>query len=200
VTLSRGAFRWLVPVLGLVGLTSLHGGAIATGFLNDDYLFLEQAGRHALVESLTSLGPLGNYFRPLSRQLYFAALTPLSGGQALAFHLVNYAIFLGALALLADLLAAFLPLPGVLAGVLYFATLPFQRVNLMWVSCAQDLMALTLTLAAVALFRRRHDLAAALAYLLAVFSKESALPLPLVLAGRRAAWLRLRRSEHCGRR
>src|SRR5207244_12025536 len=91
-----------------------------------------------------------------------------------------------ALALLFDLLLAFLPAAAALAGLLYFAVVPFQRVNLTWVSCSQDLLALLFALAALALFRRRRDGWAVLAYLLAVFSKESALPLPLMLA----LWLR----------
>src|SRR5262249_38662982 len=146
------------------------------------YLFLEETKTRSLSSALSGLGPLGNYYRPVSRQLYFAALTPLSAGRPLAFHLVNFALFLGALALLADLLAAFLPPPGVAAGLLYFATLPFQRVNLTWISCSQDLLALFFSLLAVAAWRRSRDGWAALAYLLAVFSKESALPLPLALA------------------
>jgi len=168
-------------VVALAGLTSLYQGPLTTGFLNDDYLFLEEASRRGVAESLTSLGPLGNYFRPLSRQIYFEALALLFDGRPLAYHLFNYGLFLAALALLVDLMRAFLPLPGVLAGVLYFAVLPFQRVNLTWVSCAQDLLALVFSLAAVALFRRGRIMSAALAYLLAVFGKESALPLPLAL-------------------
>jgi hypothetical protein len=170
----------------------LYSDALRTGFLNDDFLFLEEARRRSLLESLRSLDPLGNFFRPVSRQLYYEALVPLLGDRAWAFHLVNFGVFLAALALLADLLRSFLPLPGVLAGTLVFALAPFQRVNLTWISCSQDLLALLFALAAVALFRRRRDRLAAAAYLLAVFSKESALPLPLVLA----AWaFRLDRSE-----
>jgi hypothetical protein len=177
-----GALRWPILAIALVGLTGLYAGPLATGFLNDDYLFLEEAKHRTLSESLVVLGPLGNYFRPISRQIYFETLVPLLGGRPIAFHLFNYALFLGALALLADLLAALLPLAGVLAGLLYFATLPFQGVNLIWVSCAQDLLALVFSLAAVALFRRGRDGLAVAAYLLAIFSKESALPLPLALA------------------
>lgn len=173
-------------LLAALGLGLLYGDAVRTGFLNDDYLFLEEARSHPLPESLTRLGTLGNYYRPLSRQLYFAALTPLSGGSPLVFHLVNAAAFAVALVLLVDLLIAFVPLPGALAGALYFALLPLQRVNLMWVSCSQDLFALALTLAAIALFRRGRDGWACLAYLGALASKEVAFPLPLVLAA--LAW------------
>ena len=98
------------------------------------------------------------------------------------FHLVNALIFAGTLVLVADLLRACLPLPGVMAGTLYFATLPLQRVLLTWVSCSQDLLAVFFALAAFALYRRGRGVPAALAYLAALASKEVALPLPLALA------------------
>ena len=175
------ALRWLLVAVAALGLASLYARPLTTGFLNDDYLFLEQAKQESLVSSLSNLGPLGNYYRPISRQLYFAALAPPAAGRPLLFHLVNFSLFLAALALLADLLAAFLPPPGVAAGLLYFAVLPFQRVNLTWISCSQDLLALVFSLAAIACWRRGRDGWAVAAYALAVFSKESALPLALTL-------------------
>jgi hypothetical protein len=174
-----GAGRWLA-LLTLVGITTLYADAIQTRFLNDDYLFLEDAQR-PLSESIGSLGPLGNYYRPFSRQLTFEALTLVARDQPLIFHVFGFLLFLVSLALLADLLRVWLPPTGVWAGTLYFALLPFQRVNLMWISCVQDLVALALALGSVALFRRGRNGLSALAYLLAVFSKESALPLPLAL-------------------
>jgi hypothetical protein len=69
---------WLVALLAAIGLGLLYADALTTGFLNDDYLFLEEARTHSLGSSLTRLGALGNYYRPLSRQIYFAALTPLA--------------------------------------------------------------------------------------------------------------------------
>lgn len=168
-------------LLAAAALLVLYSGPLATRFLNDDYLFLEAAETQSLARSLAQPDPLGNYWRPLSRQIYFEALAPIGGGQPLVFHAVNAALFLAALALLADLLRVFLPVPGVMAGCLYFALLPFQRVNLTWVSCAQDLMALVASLGAIALYRRGRLLPAVLAYAAAVASKESALPLPLAI-------------------
>ena len=176
---------WLAAFL-LAALAGLYAGTFQTRFLNDDHLFLEEARRRPLVESLGSLGALGNYYRPVSRQLYFEALAPLGEHRPWVFHAANGLLFLAALVLLAELLRTWLSLPGVLAGVLYFATLPLQRVNLTWISCSQDLLALVFSLLAFAAFRRGLDAAAALAYLIALFSKESALPLPLVFA----AWAR----------
>ena len=194
---------WPAALLALLGLLALYERPLRTGFLNDDYLFLEQARTRPLLESLTSLGALGNYYRPVSRQLYFAALTPLAGDSPALFHTVNMALFLAALVLLADLLVAIAGPTGVLIGLAYVALLPFQRVNLTWVSCSQDLLALGFTLAALAAFRRRLDPLAAVLYLLATFSKESALPLPLALLAwslwveRERAQLALRRLAPC---
>ena len=181
VTSARSIPVWAVLLLALVGLTLLYRVPLATRFLNDDYLFLEQARSQPLSHSLTTLDALGNYYRPLSRQLYFAVLTPVSGGDPWVFHAFNYALFLAALALLADLLLALLPLGGAVAGVVYFALLPFQRVVLMWVSCSQDLLALAGTLAALALYRRGRTGWALCAAAAALASKESALPLVVAL-------------------
>lgn len=180
VTPKSPAATWFGVLAGAVALLALYAGPLTTGFLNDDYFFLESA-RGSLIDSLTGLGVLGNYYRPLSRQIYFNVLAPLAGGNPLVFHAVNFAVFLAALALLADLLRVFLPRPGVMAGVAFFALLPFQRVNLTWVSCSQDLLALMFVLASLALYRRGRTVAAAIAVLAAMASKEAAWPAPLML-------------------
>jgi hypothetical protein len=179
---------WTAATLFVAGLVALYAGALAVGFQNDDYLFLEQARRFGMLGAFEHPSGLANYFRPLSREAWFALLAPLSGGEPLGFHLAQLLVFVAALVLLADLLRAFVPArPGgwlavpVLAGVLWYAVLPFQRVNLMWVSCVQDLLALTGALGAIALFRRGRDRLAALAFLAATLAKQSALPLPVML-------------------
>jgi hypothetical protein len=180
-TALAGPRHWATVLLVALGLAALYAGAVRAPFLNDDYLFLEEARSRGLASSLSDLGPLGNYYRPLSRQIYFAALAPIAGGHPAVFHAFNFALFLGALALLADLLRSALPRAGVLAGVLYFALIPFQRVNLTWISCSQDLLALTGTLAALALHRRGRTIAALACFVAALASKESALALPAAL-------------------
>jgi hypothetical protein len=172
---------WVAALLAVSGLAALYLEPIRTRFLNDDYLFLEEARTRPLAYSLTHLGALGNYWRPLSRQIYFEALAPIQGGDPLVFHAVNFMLFLVALALVFDLLQALLPASGALIGTIGFALLPFQRVNLTWVSCSQDLMALVSTLATVALYRRGRVALAMLTSLAAFASKEAALPLPVAL-------------------
>ena len=181
MTSARTGRLWPSLLLALIGLTLLYAGPLGTRFLNDDYLFLEQARTRPLLAALTEPGALGNYYRPLSRQVYFAVLTPLAAGHPVFFHAVNYALFLGSLALLADLLLAVLTPVGAAAGVLYFALLPFQRVVLTWVSCSQDLLALVGVLATLALYRRGRRGWALLTLAAALASKEAALPAVVAL-------------------
>ena len=178
---------WQAPALVLAGIVALYVNTLGAGFINDDYLFLEQTRRYGFFGALTHASGLANYFRPLSREVWFGLLTPLSGGEPWAFHVAQLVTFVAALALLADLLSAFVPArgrlvaPAVLAGVTWYALLPFQRVNLTWVSCSQDLLALVGVLAATAWFRRGRLVPALLAYAAATLAKESALPLPVAL-------------------
>lgn len=180
-------FSPLALILGLAGLAAVYAGLPGAGFLSDDFAFLEQAAARPLAAALASPAGPGGYLRPLSRAIYFGTLGPLAGGHPAVFHLVNLALFLVALLLLADLLLALLPAPAAAAGLAYFALLPLQRVVLVWISCAQDLLALALALGAFALHRRGRRGGAALTFLAAVASKESALALPFAAL----AWDRL---------
>jgi len=181
--------KWAAPALVLTGIVALYADTLTAGFINDDYLFLEQTRRYGLWGSLWNGSGLANFFRPLSREVWFGVLTPLSGGEPFLFHLAQLALFVLALVLLVDLVSVFVPrrgpaqlvAPPVLAGVTWFALLPFQRVSLTWVSCSQDLLALVLVLASVAWFRRGRILPALLAYTAATLAKETALALPLAL-------------------
>ena len=40
--------RWAAPVLVLAGVIALYAGTLTAGFINDDYLFLEQARRYGI--------------------------------------------------------------------------------------------------------------------------------------------------------
>lgn len=191
--------RALAALLAVAGLLALYAGALRAGFLNDDWLFLEDARTRGLGGLFATSGGLANYFRPLSREVWFGLLAPLAGGHPLAFHLASFAVFVLALVLLADLLREFAPAPGVAAGVLWFALLPLQRVNLMWVSASQDLLALAGVLGALACFRRGRDRAAAACVLAAVLSKESALPAPALLLAW-AVWVERQGLERALRR
>lgn len=179
---SRTPPRPLGLALGVLGLAALYWRALASGLLNDDYLFLEDARTRSLVESVADPRGLGNYFRPLARQVWFELFSSVGDGAPWVFHTAQFGLFLAALALLMDLLLVFVPWPAALAGLLAYAVMPFHEVNLRWISCSQDLLALVGALGALALFRRRRHGWALLPALVAALSKESSLPLPLVLA------------------
>jgi tetratricopeptide (TPR) repeat protein len=178
---SRALRIGLAALALALALGLLYREPLRAGFLSDDYAFLEPPGSRPWAATLAEPGAIGNYYRPLSRQLWFGLLAPGVGGHPALFHAAGFALFLAALALLADLLLALLPAAGALAGTLYFALLPFQRVNLTWVSCAQDLLALVGSLATLALFRRGRRGLALVAALAAMASKESALALPVAI-------------------
>src|SRR5262249_3979331 len=101
VTTDRFRDGWLTPALLLAGLASRYAGALGSGFVNDDYLFLESVHRHGLWGALLHPAGLANYFRPLSRELWFGLLGAVTGGEPLLFHVVQFGVFAAALALLA---------------------------------------------------------------------------------------------------
>lgn len=196
----RSLARVLAPAAFAAGLAALYAGVFSTGFLNDDYLFLEDARLNGWGSLFGDGGALANYFRPLSREVYFALMEPLSRFGAWPYRAVNFALFLASCALLFRLLRSQAGEAGAWAGTLWFAVLPLQRVNLIWISCNQDLLALLGTLAAFAAWRGGHIAWAAAAWMAALLSKESALPLPIalvaweVLVERRAVRDSLRRA------
>ncbi len=177
----RPGFGWAAALLLFLALAALYRDTLPIGFLNDDHVFLEQVRQRDLAAAILAPDPLSNYYRPVSRQLYFFLIQGAADGRPMIFHLVNFALFLAGLALLGDLLSAFTSPAGVMVGVTYFALLHGQRALLLWISCAQDLLALVGTLAALALYRRGRLGWATFAYGAAAFSKESALPLPALL-------------------
>src|SRR5580765_1818477 len=89
VTPTRLRLGWQAPALLLAGLAALYAGALGNGFLNDDYLLLEQARRHNLLDALAHPSGLGNFFRPLAREVWFALVGPLLGREPLLFHVVQ---------------------------------------------------------------------------------------------------------------
>ncbi|MEO5616931.1 MAG: tetratricopeptide repeat protein [Candidatus Eisenbacteria bacterium] len=162
-------------------IVALHGHVLLYPFLEDDYLFISEAGR-GLAGSLThAFNSVGSYFRPVSRELYFWTLLRLFGQNPLAFHLVNFGLLattLLAVALIGRRLAGLRT--GLLAAAFYSLFYP-HRVTIGYASCAQDLLATALACGAVLAHLRGSRWLAGVAYLLALLSKESVAPLPIVL-------------------
>src|SRR5215470_12532704 len=152
---------WAILGLILTSALVLHGAAVRVPFFADDYLFLDQVRHRPLVTVLTERDPLGNFFRPAGRQLHFWTLSYLTRESPLAFHAVNVALFLAAVAIL------FL-LARRLAGIR--AAVPIR-----WASGSQELWALTGTLATILLYVSGRRTWAAPVFLFALLSKETVL-------------------------
>ena len=181
-SLPPRAALFLLLVLAAVALVAMHGRVLRYPFLEDDYIFLTQV-RRGLAGSLEhAIRSVGTYFRPLSRELYFWGLWRLFGTSALAFHLVNLAVLLAAIALVALVGARLAGWPaGLLAAAIYTLHYP-HRVLLGYVSGSQDLLAIGFACgAALAQVSRRRWLAAGL-FFAAMLAKESVVPLVLVFA------------------
>src|SRR6187397_3345814 len=68
---SARALEWLALALVLAGVVVLYVPALGTQFFADDFLFLDQVRGRSLWQALLAPDPLSNFFRPVSRQLYF---------------------------------------------------------------------------------------------------------------------------------
>jgi len=176
-------------VLLLIGLgvVLLHWGGLRLPFFADDYLFLEQVRGRTLFGALAAPDPIGNFFRPVGRQIYFWLVGRLSGESPAVFHAVNLAVFLGIVALLfvigrrlAGPQAA--AVAAAVLGLHYAADVPLR-----WVSGSQDLLAVLGALGAISLYLGGRRGWAALSLLLGLLAKETVLLTPVIaaVAGRR---------------
>ncbi len=196
--MSRARF-WIGLGVVLVAATVLRAPALHAPFFADDWLFLDQVRSHSLGSVLVSPDPIGNYFRPLGRQVWFWSWGAVGHESPVPFHAANLALLLGSLVLLARLTRRS---AGAAAGVIAAAFLAVHHaadVPVLWASGSQELLALALGLAALDAYTSGRRALAACAFFLALLAKESIAVLPLVavaldplrrpLAARvRAAW------------
>jgi len=48
--------KWALPAVVVAGVVALYAGTLGGGFINDDYLFLEQTRRYGLWGALANPG------------------------------------------------------------------------------------------------------------------------------------------------
>ena len=175
-----GASAWLPLALVLAATIALYLPALGTAFFSDDYLFLDQVRGRSLWDAIQTPDPLSNYFRPVSRQLYFWAIGGLTHESPLAFRIGNLLALLVAVALLTLLVRR---LAGTRAAVFaagFFALHYASDVPVRWACGSQDLLAIAGALAAIYLHVTGRRRAAGLAMLGAAFSKEVVLLTPVI--------------------
>jgi len=183
-----------------VTVAILHSGALAGGFVWDD---------HRMIPENPSIRDLGNvpgmfhrnYFGDRANSELFRPLVNVSlaldyavwGGDGegrptpFPFHLTNLLLHLVAGGLLYALLRRLVETPGVAEiGAMVFLVHPASAESVAWIVARGDLLATVLGLATIHLHlagRRRPWLhaAAVLVWLLALFGKLAAAPIPLLI-------------------
>lgn len=183
---------WAAALLLLVAFLLAYLPDIGHGFVSDDFTWLVTARGFLDNPSLVALGNTTDFLRPVVT-LSFASNLALLGGGPAAAALTNLFLVLASAALIYGVCRA-LPLspPAAIAAA---ATWMFNfhgiNMSLLWISGRTSLL-LTLFAVLTALLVLKHrPWTAALCCGAALFSKEEAVALPLVLAawtGVRAAW------------
>jgi hypothetical protein len=181
----NGQARFDAKDLGLLALILgaaawMHAAALRLPFFADDYLFLDQVRNRSLWATLASGDPLGNFFRPVGRQIHFWWLAHVSGESPLAFHLANLVAFLLIVALLYWITRRMAGRVAALVASGFVALHYAADVPIRWASGSQDLLAVAGALAALALYAEGATLAAGVALLAALLCKETVALTPLI--------------------
>ena len=160
---------WILPPLLAV---LLYLPCLRFTFIWDDFEFL----RRALAFHPRQLLPeaTADFYRPISREIYFGLVVLLGEHKALFSHLINGAILTAAIVLYTRFLARVAgPRRALFAGVL-FASMGQMPLLVAWVSGAQDLFAILFLVLALRFRWERRETLALLATGCALLSKETA--------------------------
>jgi hypothetical protein len=166
----------------LLAALALHYDALKAPFFADDYLFLDQVRDRSLIAALAAPDPLGNYFRPVSRQLHFWTLARLTHESPAAFHAVNLGIFVVVVGLSFAVCRAAAGIEAAAIGASFVALHHSADVPVLWASGSQDLLAVAGSLAAFLLHRGGRRFWAAAVLLIALLCKETVLMAPWIAA------------------
>ena len=188
------------PVLVLVGVSLVvYANALRNGFVADDDLQILRnsfvTDSHSLSEFVTTDAwgfagsHLSNYYRPLQLLVYSAEYAAY-GNRAWPWHLVNLCVNACAVAAAYFLLLSLADWEMAFWASLLFALHPMHVEAVVWLAALPDLICgLLLFLALLAYHHARSRgsgarwlyIFSALAFLAAIFTKETALLFPLVL-------------------
>ncbi|TMQ70457.1 MAG: hypothetical protein E6K81_12545 [Candidatus Eisenbacteria bacterium] len=192
-------------VLALVAL-AVGADAFRIGFFADDFHFLDIARRLPLARTLGGQYGLWPWYRPLSRELYFAAVAS-AGPTALRFaHALSLVCLFRVGLLLARIGTRLVGRPAAWAGVVIFLSYGFTKFLAAWASGFQDLAAIVLIAYALDAYQCGRTGQALAWTALAPFAKETGfLVFPLLLlagyttdAGALAVHLLVRSGWHTG--
>lgn len=207
--------RLLAGAILTVATFAVFSGSLANGFVYDDnpqilqnaFILNSSLWKQIFTGSVWSfLGGKTNFYRPLQFACYWI-LYRIAGPNPAAFHLLNLLAYAGSAWLVYRLARQLINLEVVaVAGAMLWAVHPVHVEAVAWISALPDVGFTFLTLLALLCFvhaeqgcrkRRPYHLLAALSYFVALFFKEMALGLPLLLL---AYWFFLGKSESWARR
>lgn len=164
----------------LAATVVLYLPALGTQFFADDFLFLDQVRDRSLWDAIRTPDPLSNYFRPVSRQLYFWTIAGLTHESPLAFRIGNLATLLAAIVLLGFLVRRLAGRRAACIAAGCFALHYAADVPVRWACGSQELLAVMGAVAAILLHVTGRRRSAGLAMLGGAFSKEVVLLTPLI--------------------
>ncbi len=167
-------------VLLLLFLFVRYRDAFGLPFLNDDYVFLDHVVRKGFTNLWGFTDLAFNWWRPWSREFHYWWLQRTFGPSEAPFHLASLALSVSVLAAYWALARRLAGAPAAAVAVAGAVTLPGWGLLLLWSAGAQDLWMLLLSLLALLAWQSGRVGWAALAYALALASKETAAPLPLL--------------------
>jgi len=191
----------LALILVMAAALWMYRGAFRSSFIQDDFGWLVLSRFHSFVEwagCFFRFNAAGTY-RPLSQETYFWIGQRLFGLWAPGYHVFSIAAHLTAVWLVYRLARYFSGPLGALTGAFFYAVHSAHVTSLYWISAFPEPLAVVFLLASVISFIRFERTNSRTAYALSlaamlfgVFSKESILCLPLVLAAYCLLWARPR--------
>jgi len=171
---------WLVGAVGAVALLLSYPDALRMPFLNDDYVFLDATARRAWT-SLWGFDSLAfDWWRPWSREQHFWLFARVLGPSEPGFHAVGLALAGVVLGLYHALACRLVGASRAALATACVTAMAAWALPVLWVSGCQDLWMLVWALLALHAWGRDRTGLATIAYALALMSKETAAPLPLV--------------------
>ena len=180
----------LAPLLLGAIVLLIHGSALSHPLFADDYLFFDRVRYRGFLDALAQPDPLGNFWRPLTRQVYFWVVARAFAESAAVMHVINMASLIAIVSLLFALVRRWAGSQAAWTAGLLVAVAAAWDVPVVWGSGTQDLFAILFALVALHLADRGHHVAGALLYWTALLCKEVVVLLPvLVVLG---AWMRTR--------
>lgn len=175
----RFAPYWALASI-LLGTVLLYLPVLHTAFCADDYLFLDQVRGRSLWEALLAPDPLSNFFRPISRQVYFWVIAGLTQESPFAFRVGNLVTLLGLVTLLWALARRLAGDRAATVAAAFVALHYAADVPVRWACGSQELLSVTGALAALLLHVSGRRRWAGVAMLFAALSKEVVLLTPIL--------------------